>query len=152
MPQYPTIAVHFIADGDILLSVSLTLSNSFSYQIQNGSPKLEAQLNTWIEQYLQKKHIPFPNPPVGTPFQQTVWHHLSSIPLGTTMTYGQLAAQIGNQNAQRAVGGACNKNPYPLLIPCHRIVQAGNKLGGFALDLEIKKKLLEFESEESSLS
>lgn len=147
--QPPTIAVHLIADGDILLRVSLTLASSFSVTFQNTSPALEKTLTTWITNYLKKKETPFLTIPTGTSFQETIWKQLTLIPFGSTLSYGQLADLIGNPKAQRAVGGACNKNPYPLLLPCHRVIQAGNKLGGFAFDLEVKKKLLEFESEGS---
>jgi methylated-DNA-[protein]-cysteine S-methyltransferase len=138
-----------IADGDILLRVSLTLASSFSVTFQNTSPALEKTLTTWITNYLKKKETPFLTIPTGTSFQETIWKQLTLIPFGSTLSYGQLADLIGNPKAQRAVGGACNKNPYPLLLPCHRVIQAGNKLGGFAFDLEVKKKLLEFESEGS---
>ena len=147
MTNSPNIAVHILADGDLLLNVSLKLADTFSLHILNGSPALNALLNKWIESYLKRKEAPFERIPDGTPFQQKVWATLSQIPFGTTQSYGELAQNIGNPNAQRAVGGACHRNPYPLLIPCHRVIQANKKMGGFALDLEIKRRLLRFESE-----
>jgi methylated-DNA-[protein]-cysteine S-methyltransferase len=72
----------------------------------------------------------------GTTFQQAVWRALSAIPPGRTLTYGQLAQQVGT--SPRAVGGACRANPWPIVIPCHRVVGA-HGLGGFAGDLSGRK-------------
>ncbi len=62
------------------------------------------------------------------------------------MTYGELAANIGQPKAARAIGMACHHNPYPLFIPCHRVIASGKRLGGFAYDLKMKQLLLNFES------
>lgn len=78
----------------------------------------------------------------GTKFQQSVWAALRRIPLGQTQSYGDVAAAIGHPNAVRAVGGACGANPIPLLIPCHRVLAAHNKIGGFSGGLPWKRKLL----------
>ena len=84
--------------------------------------------------------------PEGTPFQRKVWEALRTIPPGQTRTYGEIAAQIGQPGAARAVGGACNKNRMLLLIPCHRVVASSGKIGGFAYGTEIKRQLLRLES------
>ena len=68
--------------------------------------------------------------PSGTPFQQSVWHHLQRIPHGATATYGELATAL--DTSPRAVGIACGRNPLPILIPCHRVVAAANRLGGYS--------------------
>lgn len=81
----------------------------------------------------------------GTPFQHKVMKALSEIPFGHTVSYQELATLCGSPRGARAVGNACGRNPFPLFIPCHRVIQHNGKLGGFALDLEIKKRLLEFE-------
>jgi O-6-methylguanine DNA methyltransferase len=83
--------------------------------------------------------------PPGTPFQQAVWAALQKVPFGETISYGKLAELAGYPKAARAVGGACHRNPLPFFIPCHRVIQADGKLGGYALDLEIKRRLLEWE-------
>ena len=82
--------------------------------------------------------------PLGTPFQQQVWQALRTIPRGEVRTYGDIARQIGRPKAFRAVGQACNRNPIPLLIPCHRVVGAWG-LTGFAGGLELKGELLRLE-------
>jgi len=82
---------------------------------------------------------------VGTEFQQRVWAALQRIRAGETKTYGEIAAIIGAPNATRAVGGACGANPIPLLIPCHRVLASGGRLGGFSAGLEWKRQLLDRE-------
>lgn len=78
----------------------------------------------------------------GTEFQQRVWEELLWIPGGETRSYGEIAKNIRKPKAVRAVGGACGANPIPLLIPCHRVLAANGKIGGFSGGLEWKKKLL----------
>jgi len=80
-----------------------------------------------------------------TPFRVRVWEQLRRIPLGEAATYAQIAARLGEPNATRAVGGACGANPIPLIIPCHRVLAAGGKLGGFSGGLHWKRKLLSAE-------
>jgi O-6-methylguanine DNA methyltransferase len=84
----------------------------------------------------------------GTDFQRRVWDALQQIPSGTTSSYGALARQIGRPKAIRAVGGACGANPLPVLIPCHRVLAANGRLGGFSGGLEWKRLLLEAEGVE----
>lgn len=81
----------------------------------------------------------------GTPFYKRVWAHMQSIPYGRVETYGDVAAKIGS--APRAVGGACGRNPIPIIVPCHRIVGAGGRLTGYtgADGIETKKALLRLE-------
>lgn len=68
--------------------------------------------------------------PAGTTFQQRVWELMCRIPYGETMTYGAMARELGS--AARAVGGACGRNPLPILIPCHRVVGGAGKSGGYS--------------------
>jgi O-6-methylguanine DNA methyltransferase len=78
----------------------------------------------------------------GTEFQKSVWSTLRKISTGKTKSYGEIAAAIGKPKAVRAVGGACGANPVPVLVPCHRVLAANKKLGGFSGGLEWKRKLL----------
>jgi O-6-methylguanine DNA methyltransferase len=77
-----------------------------------------------------------------TEFQKSVWRELLKIPAGKTKSYGEVAAAIGKPKARRAVGGACGANPIPVLVPCHRILAANKKIGGFTGGLERKCDLL----------
>ena len=78
-------------------------------------------------------------------FRKKVWQKMARIPFGKTLTYGELAARAGNPKAARAAGGACNKNPFLIVLPCHRVVGANGDLTGFACGLNVKKKLLALE-------
>lgn len=80
-----------------------------------------------------------------TEFQKSVWKQMLKIPAGKTKSYGEVAAAIGKPKAVRAVGGACGANPVPVLVPCHRILAANKKIGGFTGGLERKRQLLSLE-------
>lgn len=82
----------------------------------------------------------------GTPFQRSVWRALLKIKSGHTQSYGEIATAIGRPKAVRAVGGACGANPIPVLVPCHRVLAANKKLGGFSGGLEWKRRLLATEN------
>lgn len=82
----------------------------------------------------------------GTPFQRAVWRKLQEIPYGETISYGELASRIGKPKASRAVGSANGANRIPIVIPCHRVIAAGGKLGGFGGGLPVKEALLALES------
>lgn len=77
----------------------------------------------------------------GTEFQQSVWAGMCQIKFGQTQSYGELASAIGNPKAVRAVGGACGANPIPVIVPCHRVLAANNRMGGFSSGLEWKRRL-----------
>jgi methylated-DNA-[protein]-cysteine S-methyltransferase len=81
----------------------------------------------------------------GTRFQKDVWEALLAIPFGETRSYGQLAKQLGNPQASRAVGAANGRNPVSIVVPCHRVIGASGKLTGFAGGLETKAHLLALE-------
>ena len=83
--------------------------------------------------------------PQGTHFQLAVWRELQRIPYGQTISYGELARRIGNPKASRAVGTANGANQIPIVIPCHRVIAAGGKLGGFGGGLPVKEALLALE-------
>ena len=86
-----------------------------------------------------------PVAPEGTPFQLTVWSALRRIPRGHVRTYAGIASDIGKPRAMRAVGSANGKNPLAIVIPCHRVVEAGMQLGGYTGGLHFKRFLLELE-------
>ena len=76
----------------------------------------------------------------GTEFQKKVWQEIVKIPAGEVLSYKQLAANIGKPNAARAVANACGANPFPVKVPCHRVVGSSGKLGGFSLEGGTAKK------------
>lgn len=81
----------------------------------------------------------------GTPFQRRVWDALQTIPYGETVSYGELAKEIGSPSASRAVGLANGRNPVGIVVPCHRVVGSGGGLTGYGGGLERKRYLLDFE-------
>ena len=81
----------------------------------------------------------------GTTFQQNVWRALRKISRGKTCSYGEIARRIGKPKAGRAVGGACGANPIPIFVPCHRVLAANKKTGGFSCGLNWKLKVLALE-------
>jgi len=105
------------------------------------------QLNEYFKGERQSFDLPLS--PQGTEFQMAVWECIRNIPHGQTRTYGELAAQLGNRNKARAVAGAANKNPLPLVIPCHRVIGVSGKLTGFSGGLEIKRYLLNLEQKKA---
>jgi methylated-DNA-[protein]-cysteine S-methyltransferase len=110
------------------------------------TPILE-EARSQIISYLEGKRTDFTLPlsPKGTAFQQKVWTALLMIPYGQTISYKELAARAGNPKACRAVGMANNRNPIPIIIPCHRVIGADGKLIGYGGGLPIKEKLLTLE-------
>jgi methylated-DNA-[protein]-cysteine S-methyltransferase len=83
---------------------------------------------------------------IGTPFQKKVWQAMLRIPFGETRTYGELAKQIGDPRAARAVGAANGRNPIAIIGPCHRVIGASGKLTGYAGGLDAKERLLALEA------
>jgi len=115
-------------------------------------PKLPPLVRTWhrataraVNQLLAGRKLSA-LPPLdltsGTPFQQAVWRALRRIAPGATQSYAGIARAVGSPGAARAVGQACGANPIPLLVPCHRVLASGGRLGGFSRGLAWKRKLL----------
>ena len=100
-----------------------------------------------LELYFQGKikHFKLPLAPEGTDFQQKVWQQLRQIPWGQSCSYGDIAKSCKNPKASRAVGMANNRNPLPIIIPCHRVVGCNGKLVGYGGGLGIKRWLLQHE-------
>lgn len=105
------------------------------------------QLRAWLKD--SRFEFGLPLAPAGTHFQRRVWARIAAIPAGQTLSYGEVAAAIGS--GPRAVGNACGANPYPIVVPCHRVVAANHALGGFGRNsggflLDIKRWLLAHEN------
>lgn len=99
-----------------------------------------------VEYFAQtRRTFTLPLDPMGTEFQKKVWRALGTIPFGETRSYGELARQIGNMNASRAVGAANGKNPISIVIPCHRVIGSSGQLTGFAGGMDVKAFLLRHE-------
>jgi len=116
-------------------------------EIPNSETPIILMAKEQLEEYFtgKRKLFQLPLNPIGTPFQRKVWDCLLQIPYGETRSYKEVAIMAGNENACRAVGMANNKNPIPILIPCHRVLGSNGKLVGFAGGLDMKQQLLDIE-------
>jgi methylated-DNA-[protein]-cysteine S-methyltransferase len=104
-----------------------------------------AQLRAYFEGEATEFAVPLAEPE-GSDFEKAVWKAIAAIPYGEMATYGEIAAAVGVPDAARAVGTACNRNPVPVIVPCHRVVGAGGKLVGFGGGLDRKRYLLQLEA------
>jgi O-6-methylguanine DNA methyltransferase len=100
-----------------------------------------------LKEYLnwERKEFDIPLDLRGTDFQKEVWEELRKIPYGKTISYKELAIKVGGETKTRAVGQANALNPTPIIVPCHRVINADGKLGGYSCGLDVKEKLLELE-------
>ncbi len=110
----------------------------------------EEEFNSWVSQVVRFIDAPgtkfgVPLDVQGTDFQQRVWQALTEIPGGSTASYSEIAARLGDPKASRAVAGACAANPLAVAIPCHRVVRVDGSLSGYRWGIERKRALLERE-------
>lgn len=144
----PKIGISIEVKGESIVRSKLFLSDHFTSDIKGASFELQEALDAWLLSYAKRKE-PIFNFPIDlnflTDFQRKTLFAMLEIPFGKTVSYKDLGTRIGMDRGWRAIGGACKKNPFPLFIPCHRVTGTGGKMGGFAFDLEIKKRLLDFE-------
>lgn len=139
-----------LADGDVLtqckwISSDSDFTGNTINEQENGIIK---DTISQISEYLAGKRREF-NIPLrlrDTEFRMKVWSELLRIPYGETITYKELARRIGSPGACRAVANACGANPFPIIIPCHRVVASGGKTGGYTGGIDIKNALLEIEN------
>lgn len=141
------IGVIYIAEENgYITNISFKNVSSISSTIIKETPIIK---DTYIQinDYLNKKRKYFDIPYLikGTEFQNKVWNELLNIPYGETRSYKEIATAINNPKSCRAVGLANNKNPLPLIVPCHRVIGSNNKLVGYAGGLHIKEFLLKLE-------
>jgi len=124
-------------------------------EVESGEERETPLINKTYEQLLEyfagnRKTFDVLLAPKGTEFQQKVWQALQAIPYGETRSYKQVAEQIGNPKASRAIGMANNKNPIFIVIPCHRVIGANGSLVGFGGGLKLKQQLLTLEKKLAS--
>ena len=113
------------------------------------SPGLDVEtLIDKLQRYFEGEVVTFDeplDPTLGTDFQRRVWSLTRAIPRGETRTYGKLAREAGSPNAARAVGQSMARNPWPVIVPCHRVVGHDGRLTGFGGGVEMKRKMLVME-------
>jgi methylated-DNA-[protein]-cysteine S-methyltransferase len=135
-----------VADGDAL--VHLLLPGATPDPAWRRDDAALADARAQLEGYFAGTRQRFElrlAPPGGTPFERRVWAALLDIPYGEVVSYGELADRVGAPRAARAVGQANGRNPIAIIVPCHRVVAAGGKLGGYGGGLPAKRALLDLE-------
>ena len=141
------------ADRGGLERINLRIQKRYSAELVPGNnhfiDQLEEEFNLYFEEKLKIFKTPLDYK--GTPFQISVWEELLKIPYGETRSYGEIAKQLGKPGAMRAVGKANGDNYLPIVIPCHRVIEATGKLRGYGGGLWRKKYLLELESNNFNL-
>ena len=151
----PIGAVTLVAEQDALAGLYLSgqrhlpLASAFGVRDDRVLPSLREQLTVYLAGDLDEFDVALA--PQGTPFQEQVWAALRQVPYGATVTYGQLAQAVGRPTAVRAVGAANGRNPYCLVVPCHRVVGADGSLTGYAGGLDRKRFLLDLEARQRTL-
>lgn len=132
-----------ISDGFNLLEIRFCMDRN----ITNSAISILLETEKQLRQYFAgERHVfDIPLKPIGTDFQLSVWYKLQNIPYGETISYQELAINVGDKKKSRAVGNANGKNPIPIIIPCHRVIRKSGELGGYGGGIKVKKKLLELE-------
>lgn len=135
------------SDGQSITEISFSEDELQQHHSCWVLEKCKEQLNNYLSGTALVFDLPLS--PEGTEFQQKVWAELQKIPFGETITYLELAVRLGDAKAIRAVGTVNGRNPIAIVIPCHRVIGAGNKLTGYAGGIWRKKILLELEMKHS---
>lgn len=141
--QFENISLYLVATETHLINIQFTQPQKALLQ----TTELLSMATIQLDEYFQGKRTVFSLPfkLTGTPFQLAVWKELQNIPYGQTTSYKEIAQKINKPKACRAVGMANNKNPLPIIIPCHRVIGSNGKLIGYAGGLKLKNYLLELE-------
>ena len=152
--ESPIGTLHLLADEEGLRRLTLCehFPNGYNHQWQRAPNKF-SEHKRQLEQYFAGKRTRFDLllAPKGTDFQIKVWQALTHIPFGATRSYADIAKEIDNPKAFRAIGMANNLNPIPIIIPCHRVIGSDGKLTGYRYGLEVKHWLLEQERSNKQL-
>lgn len=152
-PQGPAINIVFHVNEQVIHKIDLTPSKTQGLSLEIWSDRRDENINekicTWIDQYAQGQHpeILIPLALDHLPhFTRDVLFIMQRIPFGTVYSYGDVARMLGAPKSARAVGGTCRRNPFPLVVPCHRVIDSGRNLRGYSAGgIEVKKVLLDFE-------
>lgn len=126
-----------------LIKLQKALNKPIAIAKSTINAKVEEELSAYFGGSLNKFSVALN--PLGTPFQQLVWQQLQQIPYGVTISYLDLAKNIGNKKAFRAAANANGKNPIAIIIPCHRVILSDGNIGGYAGGVDIKIQLLKAE-------
>jgi len=142
-----------VADPDgALTAVHLPGRHGSTDGLQRNDALLEPARRQLTEYFAgERTEFDLPLRPTGAPFQLRVWEKLATIPYGETVSYGEIARELGHPTASRAVGAANGRNPIAIVVPCHRVIGANGSLTGYAGGLEQKRALLDLEAGRAAL-
>ncbi len=146
--QAPIGTMVIISNGDAIIEIDHI---NHEEPITENPDKLCEQATKQLDEYFSGSRTAFDLPlsSKGTPFQEAAWLALQTIPYGETISYGEQAKRMENPKAVRAVGGANGKNPFSIVIPCHRVIGANGTLTGYTGGMSRKEWLLNFEKKNS---
>lgn len=141
----PLGSLYIIFSGKLLSGISFRKPAGVPYK-KGSAP---ADFTDELAAYFQGSSAGFSSQKIkfltGTDFERQVWSALNEIPFGETRTYKWLAQKIGSPSAARAVGRALSKNPIPVVVPCHRVIESDGSIGGYSSGTDIKRRLLDME-------
>jgi methylated-DNA-[protein]-cysteine S-methyltransferase len=143
----PTFSIGVMCNDDEITAIDYLEPCADQKPVSPLAQEAVRQLRAWLAD--PRFEFGLPLAPAGTHFQRRVWNRIAAIPSGQTLSYGEVAAAI--RSGPRAVGNACGANPYPIVVPCHRVIAAHQALGGFGRQgggflLDIKRWLLQHEN------
>jgi len=140
----PLGALYLIFTDNFLSGISFTKPSGIPFKKGSAPDSFIRELSAYFRgediEFSQKIQLL-----TGTDFEKKVWSALNKIPFGETRSYKWIAEKLGKPAAARAVGGALSKNPVPIVIPCHRVIESDGSLGGYSSGVNVKKRLLEME-------
>ncbi len=136
--------LYLIFSGKFLSGISFKKPTNIPYKKGSAPANFQEELNSYFQGKASsfRQKIKFL---IGTDFEKRVWSIIKDIPFGETRTYKWVAEKIGKPSAMRAAGQALSKNPIPIVIPCHRVIESDGSIGGYSSGVNIKRRLLELE-------
>ena len=147
--QSPIGVIEIVGSADTIFSILFSEEEVLVHLLNEDTPQVVRDCYRQLDEYFrgERHEFTFPMTMEGTPFQQTVWQSLTTIPYAKTASYKHIAVTMGNEKAVRAVGTANGRNKLSIVIPCHRIIGASGKLVGYAGGLWRKEWLLNHEQQ-----
>lgn len=142
--ESPVGALYLIFSRKVLAGISFQKPQNIQFK-KGVAPKIFLQE---LKAYFQGKDTGFSQKVQflkGTEFEKNVWSSLRNIPFGDTKSYKWMAEKVGSPAATRAVGQALSKNPIPIILPCHRVIESDGSIGGYSSGINIKRRLLDME-------
>jgi len=142
--ESPLGTLFLIFSGKLLAGLAFEKPENISYKAGSSPEKFIHELTI----YFNGSEVEFSQEVIflkGTEFERRVWDTLKKIPFGETRSYKWVAEQTGSSGATRAVGRALSKNPIPVVVPCHRVIESDGSIGGYSSGVDIKRRLLDIE-------